>query len=239
MSDKRKRKRRRKFSFNYGGLQGRNSRVLFYLISACLAISVASLAMFIYISGFAASQLFLGSFLTSYSTILFSIFFALLAFFYIMYRTNSIEFAVKNLGLSRELITPKNILIGISLFAAMLIVEFGISAFSQVTHISLPTNVQQVLAGLPVYFFVFTFLIAPINEEIFFRGLLVNRIGIIPSALLFALLHFGYASVSEFVAALIFGLIAGYVFKKTGSLYTTITAHILLNMLTIVALFLI
>jgi hypothetical protein len=156
-----------------------------------------------------------------------------------MYRTNSIEFAVKNLGLSREMITPKNILIGLSLFVIMLIVEFGISAFSQVTHIALPTNVQQVLSGLPVYFFVFTFLIAPINEEIFFRGFLVNRIGIIPSALLFALLHFGYASISEFVAALIFGLAAGYVFKKTGSLYATITAHIILNMLTIVALFLI
>ncbi len=238
MSDKRK----LKFSFGQGkqhSRNNRNNRSLFYLISTCLALSVASLALFISLSGFAVSQLFLESFITSYSTIVFSIFFSLLAFFYILYKTNSIEFAVKNLGLNRKMITPKNILIGLSLFVIMLIVEFGISAFSQVTHIALPTNVQQVLSGLPIYFFVFTFLIAPINEEIFFRGFLVNRIGIIPSALLFALLHFGYASISEFVAALIFGFVAGYVFKKTGSLYTTIIAHILLNMLTIVALFLI
>ena len=119
-----------------------------------------------------------------------------------------------------------------------LVVELGISLFSKFTNIPLPTNVMKLLGGMPIYFYIFSFLIAPVNEEILFRGFFVSRIGIIPSAILFALLHFSYASISEFVAALIFGLLAGYVFKKTKSLYTSITAHVLLNFLTIAVLFL-
>ena len=105
--------------------------------------------------------------------------------------------------------------------------------------ISLPTNVRQLLGGLPAYFFAFAVIVAPIDEEILFRGFLVPRIGIILSALIFGILHFlSYASISEFIAAFVFGLIAGYAFKRTRSLYSTIIPHMLVNLLGILALLL-
>jgi membrane protease YdiL (CAAX protease family) len=39
------------------------------------------------------------------------------------------------------------------------------------------------------------------------------------------------------VAALIFGLVAGYVFRKTESLYPSLVAHVLVNTLTILVTF--
>ena len=78
---------------------------------------------------------------------------------------------------------------------------------------------------------------APIDEEILFRGFLVPRVGIVVSALLFAVPHLlTYASLSEFAAAFIFGLLAGYFFRRYKSLYPTILAHALVNLFTILAI---
>ncbi|MGC8730310.1 MAG: CPBP family intramembrane glutamic endopeptidase [Candidatus Micrarchaeia archaeon] len=93
---------------------------------------------------------------------------------------------------------------------------------------------------MPVYFLIFSFIIAPFTEEILFRGFLVPRLGIILSAIIFAVPHFiSYLSISEFVAAFLFGLAAGYAYKKTGSLYVSILAHMLVNFLAILSIFLI
>ena len=83
-------------------------------------------------------------------------------------------------------------------------------------------------------FLLFSFLVAPINEEILFRGFMVPRIGILASAVLFSVPHLlSYSSVSELIAAFIFGIAAGYAFKKTGSLYPSIIAHALVNLISI------
>ncbi|MCL5094983.1 MAG: CPBP family intramembrane metalloprotease [Candidatus Marsarchaeota archaeon] len=211
-----------------------------YITYLLLILSFISLLYFLYLSSFTISQLLLYNYLNSNSTIVLSLIFPLIVFSYLLHKTNNLDFIIQNLGISRDKLTLKNIFLGLALFIVMLVgVELSLSLFSQITHIPLPTNVKQLLEGYPIFFYLFTFLIAPINEEIMFRGFLVSRIGIIPSALIFALFHFGYFSVSEFIAALIFGLIAGYLFKKTKSLYVSITAHMLLNFLTVFILFLI
>ncbi len=170
----------------------------------------------------------------TYSSIAFSFFLSSIVVSYLLFRGNTIKQSVSKLGLSRDKLTFKMISIGISIFFGIVLFSLVLSAFSTATNIQLPTNVQQVLGGTPVYFLVFTFLVAPINEEIFFRGLLVPRIGIIASAIVFALPHLiSYASVSELAAALFFGLLAGYVFKKTKSLYPSIVAHMIVNFITI------
>ncbi len=151
-------------------------------------------------------------------------------------RGKTIGQIISDLGLSKDKFTLKVIGIGLLLFAAVLVFTILLSLFSLATNIQLPTNVQTVLAGTPLYFLIFTFLIAPINEEIFFRGLLVPRIGIILSALIFAVLHLSYLSASEFGAAFFFGLIAGYVYKKTKSLYPSIIAHMIVNFITITSI---
>ncbi|MDE1870965.1 MAG: CPBP family intramembrane metalloprotease [Candidatus Micrarchaeota archaeon] len=173
----------------------------------------------------------------SYSSMALSLFFPSIVFSYMLYRGNTISGIISELGLSRDRITAKMIIVGISLFLAVVLFGLALSAFSQLTNIQLPTNVQAALAGTPAYFLVFTFLIAPINEEIFFRGFMVPRLGIIASAIIFALLHLSYISVSEFAAALFFGLLAGYVFRRTKSLYPSIVAHAIVNFVTVAALF--
>ncbi len=211
-----------------------------YLVYSLLLICIFSLLYFIYISYSTFSQLALSNYLNLNTTILISLLFPLIVFSYLLHKTNDFSYVIKELGLSRDKLTLKNIIYGIVLFLIILIfVEFGITIFSRLTNIALPTHVQQLLQGFPLYFYLFIFLVAPINEEIMFRGFLVSRIGIIPSAIIFALLHFSYASIAEFVAALIFGLLAGYALKRTKSLYVSIIAHMILNFLTILVLFLI
>lgn len=175
--------------------------------------------------------------LESYSSIALSLFFPSIVFSYLLYKGNTIGKIISQLGLSKDKVTVKFILLGIAIFIAVMIFGLALAAFSQVTGIQLPTNVQDALAGTPVYFLIFTFLIAPINEEIFFRGFMVPRIGIVASAIIFAFLHLSYLSISEFVAALFFGLLAGYVFKKTKSLYPSIVAHAIVNFVTVATLF--
>jgi membrane protease YdiL (CAAX protease family) len=154
----------------------------------------------------------------------------LIALTYLTSRGLPLAGALRSLGLGKGKLSITTIVtIGIGVFLAILGVEIALSLFQAVTNISLPTNVQSLLQGQALYYIVFAALIGPINEEIFFRGFLVPRFGIVLSALLFMMLHSGYASVAELIGAFVFGLLAGYVFKRTGSLYTTIIGHILVN----------
>lgn len=171
------------------------------------------------------------------SSIALSLFFMLIAFSYMLAKGMTLKQAVSNLGLSRSRLTPRNIGIGMVLFLAMFAVEVAIGLFQSATGISLPTNTTAVFAGMPAYFLAFAVIVAPFDEEVLFRGFLVPRAGIIASALLFGFLHLlSYLSVSEFIAAVAFGIMAGYAYRRTGSLYVSITAHVLVNALGLLAL---
>jgi uncharacterized protein len=155
---------------------------------------------------------------------------------YLFFRGRTASWIVGDLGLKRKGISFRSLIAGILLFLGILAVEFGFAAIQAITGIQIPTNVQEVLGGMPLYFLIFTATLAPVCEEVFFRGFLVRRIGIILSALIFAFFHFGYGSVAEFGAAFVFGLLAGYAFKKTDSLYPSIIAHVLVNTMALLAL---
>jgi membrane protease YdiL (CAAX protease family) len=144
------------------------------------------------------------------------------------------------LGLSASRLTFRNIGLGLLLFAVILAFEALVSAASGAAGVSIQTNVNLLLTGAPAWFLIFTVFLAPINEEVLFRGLMVPRIGIVASAILFALPHITYDSTFaiEVIAALLFGVLAGYVYRKTGSLYASITAHMLVNALPVLALLL-
>ncbi len=146
---------------------------------------------------------------------------------------------VDKLGLRINDQTPKNLLLGVYIFAIILVLEIIVGLISNITNIQISTNVANVFAGAPLWFIFFATFIAPIDEEVLFRGLMVPRVGIAVAALLFALPHYTYGSTFEIevIAALIFGLIAGYAYKKTGSLYPSLTAHILINGFTLLSTF--
>ena len=67
-------------------------------------------------------------------------------------------------------------------------------------------------------------------EEIFFRGFLVPKLGILGSSALFALAHFGYGSIAEIIAAFLLGVLISWFFKRSKSLLPIILAHSLYNL---------
>lgn len=198
-----------------------------------LAVNIVLIAAAVAISGTQILQNTAGQQSLVDSTIAGSLSFPISVFIYLLLRGMGFSRIVKTLGLGKRMFNRRALLNGIKLFFAILILEIAASLITIATGIQLPTNVQMLLEGMPIYFLLFSIFIAPINEEIFFRGFLVPRLGIVMSSLVFASFHIGYGSITEFVAAVIFGLLAGYVYKKNGSLYATIFAHIAVNALTI------
>lgn len=96
-------------------------------------------------------------------------------------------------------------------------------------------------AGFPLAFFAAA-LLAPVAEEIFFRGFLYGglrkRIGVagamIASTLFFTALHF---SIAVFIPLFCLGLFLAWLYEKTGSLYPGIILHASNNALALLALF--
>ncbi len=206
-------------------------RYLFYFLFLFL-IGLSLMLYSFYLSGVISESNFIA--ITSIAQ---SFIFSLIAICYMLIKGYNLNGIVAGLGLSRKSIGIMTVVIGIALFLVIFALEIGIGAFTAATGIQLPTNVQQVLGGLPLYFLIFSVVVAPINEEILFRGFLVPRWGIIISALVFGFLHYlSYLSLSEFIAAFVFGLAAGYVRKRTNSLYPSIMAHMLVNLIAILAL---
>ena len=74
-------------------------------------------------------------------------------------------------------------------------------------------------------------LVVSCSEELFFRGFLLGMIGVVPSAIIFGLMHYiGYASKLEVAYALSVGLLLGYIFKLyLPNILFPITFHFLAN----------
>ncbi len=233
-------------------------RYFFYIFATVLVLLTVY-----YIYGYQQGTVSVNAFEANTSTT-FSLMFSIFVVAYLMARGWNLKTIIRYLGLSRDKFNVTALVTGIKLLAIVFVFEIAISLFSQTTNIQLPTNVGDVLQGLPLYFLIFSFIIAPINEEIFFRAYLIqwfkqtyskvaeafaisktyessmiyvyrSGISILSSALIFAVLHSGYMSISEFSAALIFGLAAGYYYTKKGSLYATIFAHVAVNLLAVTA----
>jgi membrane protease YdiL (CAAX protease family) len=211
--------------------------IAFLLIFIVLNLLFNGLTELLYSSGHLSSIAF-GAELSA----LLSMSFSLSVFYYLyLYKREKLAKIISGLGLGKSSVSPMKIAIGLLLFAIVALLELMVTALGAATGISINSNVATSLASSPLWFYVFIAIIAPINEEILFRGFLVPRIGIVASSILFALGHLSYNSSFgiEVIAALIFGLVSGYVFKKTGSLYPSIIAHILVNVTSLILIFVI
>ncbi len=172
-------------------------------------------------------------------TVCFSLTLSFLVVSYLLHKGRKPKAVIKELGLSRKAFNRKTVGYGVLLFVIYIAILFAIVIFSEVTGITVNSNVQQIIGGYPLWALIFLSVIAPLNEEIAFRAFLVPRIGVVLSGLIFAVLHFGYGSVSEIVVALWFGLAGGYVFKRTKSLYPSLITHMAVNSLTAITIFLV
>lgn len=168
-----------------------------------------------------------------YSTVFLSLAFAIVPISYLSAKGNNLKSIVKLLGLSKDKFKGKYLLYGVAIFLVMIAIEYAIDYTYVIFHIPYKSIMGEI-SDMPTVFFIMLFTIFPIDEEILFRGFLVPRVGIIASAVLFSLIHLGYMSVGELVFALLFGLISGYIYKRTNSLYTTILGHALINLLSVI-----
>ncbi|MDE1850409.1 MAG: CPBP family intramembrane metalloprotease [Candidatus Micrarchaeota archaeon] len=170
-----------------------------------------------------------------YMTAALSLLFPFAALSYMIHRGIRPSGLVPALGLGRDKLTLNIVGIGLVVFFALFALELLVNLLSTILNMPIETNVSLLLQNAPIWFLIFTGVIAPINEEVFFRGFLVPRIGIILSAIIFGVLHASYNSTFgiEIIAAFIFGSIAGYVLRKSGSLYPSIIAHVLINSLAV------
>lgn len=73
-------------------------------------------------------------------------------------------------------------------------------------------------------------MIVAVSEELLFRGVFQTTFGYIFASILFALVHFRYLKKPVLLISIIFvSFYIGYLFKMTGSLYVTITAHFIVD----------
>lgn len=129
--------------------------------------------------------------------------------------------------------TKKLILASVELMLLLLIVSLAISVLANVFSVNDLQNVEGTINRLPLYVVAYLLIIRVLAEELFFRGFLVNLIGVVPSSIIFAAFHFSWNSVIEVIGAFVAGLILAYYFKKNQTIYPNIIAHICYNLVII------
>ncbi|MBI5229322.1 CPBP family intramembrane metalloprotease [Candidatus Micrarchaeota archaeon] len=153
---------------------------------------------------------------------------------------------------------PKNLYIrrpdiisGLKLFLLIFFILVVESLFLYLVGFLDTEKVSKVIAKQSMLFILLAIFASPIGEELLFRGYLQPKaekslkcvfstlplgsaaISITLVSVLFALLHYGYGSVSEIVGAFTFSVISGLWLNKEKNVVPCIMAHALFNSLAI------
>lgn len=121
-------------------------------------------------------------------------------------------------------------LVLIGAFFLVLLIEGAVLSFLGYAD---QEKVADVVLGAPLTGLLLAVTLGPIAEELLFRGYLQQKIGIILSSAVFALLHYGYGSASEIIAAFSISIILGYEIKKNKNVIPCILAHAFYNLFSI------
>ncbi len=163
------------------------------------------------------------------------------------------------IGANLSMISIRTIGLGLIIFSMIICIELIVALISALTNVQISSNVAQTIGNAPAWFYIFSATIEPINEEVAFRGFLLPRLkyffggilknlpelaqfngtmAIVLSAAIFGALHASYNSTFgiEVIAAFIFGIISGFVYDRTGSLYPGIIAHIFVNSIAVIGI---
>lgn len=79
-------------------------------------------------------------------------------------------------------------------------------------------------------------LVAAITEEVYFRGILQPRVGIVASSLLFGIIHIGYGTVLQVAVPFVLGAFFGLLARWTRGLWAPIAAHFAFNFIQLAGL---
>lgn len=115
-------------------------------------------------------------------------------------------------------------------------VLFVLSIVSYYLGFNDESKVTQKIAGLPLYILALAVIFAPITEELLFRALLVPRVGIVLSSLIFGGLHLAYGSTIEVVGVALVGIILALVYRYSKSITPCIIIHLVYNLMSIAAM---
>lgn len=133
------------------------------------------------------------------------------------------------------------------IYTALVIIGFRVifdnSLTLWISNIPVPDFINEAfeeLAVSPIILVLSVAVVAPIYEEIIFRGILlkgmakkINPIGaLIISALFFALVHM---NIPQGINAFLLGMVIGAIYLKTKSIYLSIFAHFINNLMAITA----
>lgn len=130
----------------------------------------------------------------------------------------------------------KAILIGIGAYALAIALSLVLGLALTLAGVSDSGKIAEKISSMPIEVLFFAIAVSPIAEEVFFRGFLQQKIGLVPASALFALAHISYFSVSEIAGALAMGLFLGLIFKYSRNIYAVIIAHALYNLTSIIAI---
>ncbi|MFH0738076.1 MAG: type II CAAX endopeptidase family protein [Candidatus Micrarchaeota archaeon] len=125
------------------------------------------------------------------------------------------------------------ILFSVATLAAIFVVLLVLGIASMLLGFNDQQNVTDKIADLPLIVLIFAALGAPITEELFFRGFLTDKFGIIGSSLLFGMMHVAYGSLVEVIGAFLIGVVLAIAFKMSKSITPCILAHMAYNALAI------
>jgi len=123
------------------------------------------------------------------------------------------------------------------LFFLMFVISFAISYVASLFGVQDLGVVGQKITSLSAIYIIYLFVVRVFLEEWFFRGFLVNRVGVIISSALFACGHILYGSVTEVIGAFVLGVVLARFYQKTGSIWITFSAHLVYNFVALAFMF--
>ncbi|MEK6924205.1 MAG: DegT/DnrJ/EryC1/StrS family aminotransferase, partial [Candidatus Micrarchaeota archaeon] len=135
--------------------------------------------------------------------------------------------ALETLGLKKISVTE--VKAGLVLFFKLLAVLIALGIAARAVGMDDTQAVADVLRKQETAGIFAIIALAPIAEELLFRGYLQRKFGIILPSIAFALLHAPYGSIVEVAGALAAGLLFARETKLRGTVVPAIVAHFLLN----------
>ena len=138
--------------------------------------------------------------------------------------------------ISFGMLSRKQLLLFIGVFLLTLLVNIGYHAFFSVVSGASAQHLEEASKGLSFSFLVSATVLAPIQEELLFRGLLQGTVfdnswlGLVLTSSLFSFMHEPYDMPSLFYYLLL-GVLLGFAYKKSQNLWVSTLVHMFYNSL--------
>ena len=144
--------------------------------------------------------------------------------------------------ISLGILSKKQLLLFIGIFLLTVLVNIGYHAFFSVASGASAQHLEEASKGLSLSFIVSATVLAPIQEELIFRGLLQGAVfdnswlGLVLTSSLFSFMH-GPSNVPSFIFYLLGSLLLGFAYKKSQNLWVSTLVHMSYNSLPLLTYF--